>query len=76
MAVTADITFHYPPELFNLLVDTIPLLSRSKKDVLLFEDERKRFGYYTSFVPPALSNDSTTVHRLKPVATGVSPLRG
>jgi restriction system protein len=33
---TADITFHYPPELFNLLVDTIPLLNRSKKDVLLF----------------------------------------
>ena len=34
--MTADITFHYPPELFNLLVDTIPLLNRSKKDVLLF----------------------------------------
>lgn len=34
--VTTDITFHYPPELFNLLVDTIPLLNRSKKDVLLF----------------------------------------
>jgi restriction system protein len=34
--VTADITFHYPPELFNLLVDTIPLLNRSKKDVLIF----------------------------------------
>ena len=32
----ADITFQYPPELFNLLVDTIPLLSRSKKDVVLF----------------------------------------
>lgn len=31
-----DIVFHYPPELFQLLVDTIPLLSRSKKDVLLF----------------------------------------
>lgn len=31
-----DITFHYPPELFNLLVDTIPLLNRSKKDVVLF----------------------------------------
>ena len=31
-----DITFHYPPDLFNLLVDTIPLLNRSKKDVLLF----------------------------------------
>lgn len=31
-----DIIFHYPPELFQLLVDTIPLLCRSKKDVLLF----------------------------------------
>jgi restriction system protein len=34
--MTTDITFHYPPELFNLLVDTIPALNRSKKDVLLF----------------------------------------
>lgn len=31
-----DIVFHYPPELFNLLVDTIPLLCRSKTDVLTF----------------------------------------
>ena len=31
-----DIIFHYPPELLNLLVDTIPLLCRSKQDVLLF----------------------------------------
>lgn len=31
-----DITFHYPPELFQLLVDTIPLLCRSKLDVLTF----------------------------------------
>lgn len=31
-----DITYHYPPELFNLLVDTIPLLCRSKKDVIIF----------------------------------------
>ncbi|WP_208837119.1 restriction endonuclease [Paenibacillus cellulositrophicus] len=28
--------FHYPPELLNLLVDTIPLLNRSKKGVILF----------------------------------------
>jgi restriction system protein len=33
---TTDIAFHYPPELFNLLVDTIPRLNRSKNDVLLF----------------------------------------
>lgn len=31
-----DITFHYPPELLNLVVDTIPRLCRSKEDVLLF----------------------------------------
>lgn len=34
--MTVDITFHYPPELMNLLIDTIPLLNRSKKDVFLF----------------------------------------
>lgn len=28
--------FHYPPELLSILIDTIPLLCRSKKDVLLF----------------------------------------
>jgi restriction system protein len=31
-----DIIFHYPPELLNLLVDTIPALCRGKKDVILF----------------------------------------
>jgi len=33
---SVDITFHYPPELFNLLVDVLPLLNRSKRDVLVF----------------------------------------
>jgi len=28
--------YHYPPEVFNLLVDTIPLLCRSKRDVITF----------------------------------------
>lgn len=31
-----DIIFHYPPDLLNLLIDTIPLLFRSKRDTLLF----------------------------------------
>jgi restriction system protein len=31
-----DITYHYPPELFNLMIDTIPRLCRSKKNLLLF----------------------------------------
>jgi restriction endonuclease Mrr len=31
-----NIIHHYPPDLLKLLVDTIPLLCRSKEDVLLF----------------------------------------
>lgn len=31
-----DETYQYPPELFQLLVDTIPLLCRGKDDILLF----------------------------------------
>jgi restriction system protein len=34
--MSIDITFHYPPELMNLLIEVIPLLSRGKKDVFLF----------------------------------------
>ena len=36
MLLLINIVFHYPPELMKLLIDTIPLLNRSKKDVLLF----------------------------------------
>jgi restriction system protein len=31
-----DITFHYPPELLELLVETIPRLVKSKESVILF----------------------------------------
>jgi restriction endonuclease Mrr len=31
-----DITFHYPPDLIGLLIDTIPLLNKTKNDVFLF----------------------------------------
>jgi len=31
-----DISFHYPPELLNLLIDTLPKLCKSKQDLLLF----------------------------------------
>lgn len=34
--MSVDITFHYPPELMNLLIDVVPLLNRSKQDVFLF----------------------------------------
>lgn len=34
--MSAEIIHHYPPELLKLLVDTIPLLCPSKRDVLVF----------------------------------------
>jgi len=34
--VELDASFHYPPELLSLLIDCIPLLCRSKRDVILF----------------------------------------
>jgi hypothetical protein len=39
-----DITYHYPPELFNLLIDTIPRLSRSYQ-------EANRIYCFSSEVP-------------------------
>jgi restriction system protein len=34
--MTKSDVFHYPPDLFELLVQTIPVLNKSKKSVLLF----------------------------------------
>ena len=34
--MTDDPAFHFPPDVFGALVDAIPLLTRSKKDVLTF----------------------------------------
>ncbi len=31
-----DAAFQYPPDLFNLLVETVPVLCKSKRDVVLF----------------------------------------
>jgi hypothetical protein len=44
-----EIIFHYPPELMNLLIEAIPRICRSKKDVLLF--------FRGAGVSSALTND-------------------
>lgn len=44
-----DAAFHYPPDLVQLLIDTVPLLCRSKDDVLLF--------FHGAGVPVELSKD-------------------
>lgn len=44
-----DISYHYPPELFQLLVEAIPRLCRGKRDVLLF--------FRGAGVPPRMYKD-------------------
>jgi len=44
--MTSDHAFHYPPDVFDAVVAAIPLLTRSKKDVLLF--------FRNSGVPPVI----------------------
>ncbi len=48
--------FHYPPDLFDLIVQVIPLLNRSKKSVLLFF---KGAGVQESLYDDIASNLST-----------------
>jgi hypothetical protein len=57
-----EIIFHYPPELLQLLVDTIPLLSRSKRDVILF--------FQGAGVPSSLLSDLTA--RVKSDPQGIN----
>lgn len=44
-----NLVYHYPPELLNLLVDVIPSLNRSKKDVIVF--------FKGAGVAPRITND-------------------
>ena len=44
--------YHYPPDIMNLLIDTIPRLNKSKKDVILFF---KGVGVPDSIVRPLAS---------------------
>jgi restriction system protein len=48
----SDDTYHYPPELLSLLIETIPLLCKSKVDVLTF--------FRGCAVPPILMADLRT----------------
>lgn len=69
-----QIIYHYPPELVSLLVDTIPLLNRSKKDVILFF---KGAGVNETFFNDLylrILNDSSNVTKYEIVRTIVSRL--
>lgn len=61
-----DITYHYPPELFNLLVDALPRLNRAKRDVLIFFKGAGVGDAYTADIDEQLrtNRDSVKKHEM------------
>lgn len=58
-------SFHFPPELLSLLIDTIPRLNKSKKDLLLFF---ANCGVESSILQKydvALKRDKTSVNKFE-----------
>lgn len=63
-----DIIYHYPPELFKLLTDTIPLLCRSKRDVMLFFEGAGVQNQLTSDLWHKVENDRDSITKFEIVS--------
>ncbi|WP_222119382.1 restriction endonuclease [Siminovitchia fortis] len=66
--------YHYPPELFNLLVDTIPLLFRSKNDVMIFFKGSGVSKQYTLDLESRVRSDRQNVTKYEIVRVVLSRL--
>ena len=69
-----DTHYHYPPELFQLLVDTIPRLCRSKRDVLLFLRGAGTERSIISDLEEQVRNDPDSINKFSIVRTVLSRL--
>lgn len=69
-----NIVFHYPPELLSLLIDTIPLLCRSKKDVLLFFKGAGVDSALTSDLTIRVEEDPESINKYEIVRTVLTRL--
>jgi restriction system protein len=69
-----DIAFHYPPELMNLLIDTIPRLCRSYEDTLLFFKGAGVEFAVTADLWVALENDRSSLNKFKIARTVLTRL--
>ncbi|KXO84080.1 restriction endonuclease [Acinetobacter venetianus] len=58
-------SFQYPPELLKLLVDTIPLLCKSKKDVILFFQGAGVPLSDLAHIEIALKKDKTSINKFE-----------
>jgi hypothetical protein len=69
-----DIVFHYPPELMNLLIDTIPRLCRSYEDTLLFFQGAGIEFAVTADLWVLLKNDRKSLNKFKIARTVLTRL--
>ncbi len=69
-----DITFHYPPELFELLVEAIPRLFRSKKAVLLFLQGASVGSDLLDDLWRKVETDRDNIHKYEIVRTALTRL--
>jgi restriction system protein len=66
--------FHYPPELMSLLIDAIPRICRTKKDVLLFFKGAGVDSALTNDLAVQLKNDKDSINKYEIVRTVLSRL--
>lgn len=64
-----DITYHYPPELFSLLIDALPRLIKGKKDILLFFKGAGVEEAYTADISRQLCTDRESIKKHDMVRT-------
>jgi hypothetical protein len=64
-----DIVFHYPPELTQLLINTLPLLCPSKRDVLTFFRGAGAKDSILSDLETRLRNDRNSINKYEMVRT-------
>lgn len=64
-AADRHVVFHYPPEVLQLLKDTIPLLCRSKKDVLLLFRGAGVPDSLTADLRKRVETDSTSISKFE-----------
>ena len=69
-----DTRYHYPPELFQLLVDTIPRLCPSKRDVLVFFRGAGTEHCVISDLEEHVRNDPDSINKFSIVRTVLSRL--
>jgi restriction endonuclease Mrr len=64
-----DAAYHYPPDLLQLLIDTIPRLCRSKRDVLLFFRGAGVGDHFLGRLEQTLSSDPSSINKFEIVRT-------